>query len=126
MCLLRLNLGQVAQRQGRHMEAAELFKAGMAQALELGHTYAVAGSMDGLAAVAASSQQAERAARLYGAANALMEVVGVPMEAPDQVDYDHNQAAARAQLDEATWKAAWEEGRAMSMEQAVAYALEDA
>jgi DNA-binding NarL/FixJ family response regulator len=35
-------------------------------------------------------------------------------------------AAARAQLDAATWEAAWAEGRAMSLEQAIAYALEDA
>ena len=33
-------------------------------------------------------------------------------------------AAARAKLDAATWEAAWADGRAMSLEQAVAYAFE--
>ena len=33
--------------------------------------------------------------------------------------------ATRAQLDEATFTAAWAEGQAMSLEQAVAYALEE-
>ena len=31
----------------------------------------------------------------------------------------------RAQLDEASWQRAWEEGRAMSMEQAIGYALSE-
>jgi DNA-binding NarL/FixJ family response regulator len=33
-------------------------------------------------------------------------------------------ATARAQLDEATWQAAWAEGLAMPLDQAIAYALE--
>jgi hypothetical protein len=36
---------------------------------------------------------------------------------------DHDVAAVRAQLDDATFAAAWAEGQAMSLEQAVAYAL---
>jgi predicted ATPase/class 3 adenylate cyclase len=125
-CLSRMNLGQVALHDGRYLDAAEAFKASMAHALELGYIHAVGGSLDGLAAVAAGKRQPQRAARLYGAAKEMREVAGTPLEAPDQRDYDHNQASARAQLDEATWQAAWEEGRSMSMEQAVAYALEDA
>ena len=34
-------------------------------------------------------------------------------------------AAARAKIDEAAWNAAWAEGRAMTLEQAIAYALEE-
>jgi len=33
---------------------------------------------------------------------------------------------ARAQLDETTWAAAWAEGRAMTLEQAITYALDEA
>jgi hypothetical protein len=32
---------------------------------------------------------------------------------------------ARGQVDEAIWEAAWAEGRAMTLEQAIAYALEE-
>jgi hypothetical protein len=41
----------------------------------------------------------------------------------DQEKYDHVVAAARSQLDEATFAVAWAEGRAMPLEQAIAYAL---
>jgi DNA-binding NarL/FixJ family response regulator len=38
-------------------------------------------------------------------------------------DYEGHLTAARSQLDEAAWEAAWAEGRAMSPEQAVEYAI---
>jgi len=72
----------------------------------------------------AGSQQLERAARLFGAAEALRAAAGVPLTPFDRADYDRDVAAIQAQLDNAALKAAWVEGRAMSLEQAVAYALE--
>jgi hypothetical protein len=47
------------------------------------------------------------------------------LETAERQIYDHHLSATRTQLDEATWQGAWEEGRAMSMEQAIEYALED-
>ena len=38
-------------------------------------------------------------------------------------EYDRELSALEARLDRATFDAAWAEGRAMSMEQAIAYAL---
>ncbi len=39
-------------------------------------------------------------------------------------EYERALTDGRGQLDEATWEAAWAEGQAMSLEQAIAYALE--
>jgi hypothetical protein len=64
----------------------------------------------------------ERAARFCGAAS----VVGLsyPRVSPfDQIEYDHIVAAIRAQLDEATFAAAWAEGRQMTLDEAIAEAL---
>lgn len=47
----------------------------------------------------------------------------VRLEYTDQLVHDRNVAAVRAQLDEATFAAAWAEGRAMILEQAIDYAL---
>ena len=47
------------------------------------------------------------------------------MTPPDRGVYEGDVATARAQVDDATWDAAWAEGRAMTLEQAIAYALED-
>jgi ABC-type transport system substrate-binding protein len=48
----------------------------------------------------------------------------VPLVARD--DYDRALAAARTEVDPNTWAAAWAEGKAMTLEQAIAYALEEA
>ena len=81
--------------------------------------------MHGLAAIAGAQGEPGRAARLLGAAEALLETAGIPLYA--QVDpelYQRVADAAREQLGEQAWAAAWDEGRAMSFEEAVAYARE--
>ncbi len=134
------NLGYLAQHQGEYRQAAALFEESLTLFLELGNKVGVAECLEGLASVAAAEWQpeggtsarhaakdgrAERAARLLGAAEALREVASTPLPPYRRADYGRDIAAARAQLDEAAFAAAWAEGRAMMMEQAVAYALEE-
>jgi DNA-binding CsgD family transcriptional regulator len=77
------------------------------------------------AALAEVRRDPVRAANLWGAAEALREAIGLSMGYQDRVDYEGRVAATRAQLDETAWQAAWNEGRTMSPEQAIDYALED-
>jgi hypothetical protein len=51
------------------------------------------------------------------------DYVGVDLQPADQAEADRYAAIAREQLDEVTFESAWADGRAMSLEQAVAYAL---
>jgi non-specific serine/threonine protein kinase len=133
------NLGYLAQHQGEYRQAAALFEESLALFLEIGNKIGVAECLEGLASVATAEWQpdarasarhaakgggAERAPRLFGAAEALREVANTPLPPYRRADYDRDVAAARAQLDEAAFAAAWGAGRAMRMEQAVAYALE--
>jgi hypothetical protein len=53
-----------------------------------------------------------------------IEVIAYP-HATDRSFNDRQLAAAREDIDERTWEEAWAEGRAMTTEEAVAYALED-
>src|SRR4051794_9164448 len=64
-----------------------------------------------------------RTLRLLGAAEAYCETVGLrsPVGEPDQ--YTETVTAGRAALGEAAFAAAWAEGRSMSLEEALAYAL---
>jgi hypothetical protein len=78
--------------------------------------------------VASVQGRAERSTRLFGAAKGLLEAVGVPVYnyyKPDPSLYERTMAATRSRLGVAYCEAARAEGRAMSFEQAVAYALED-
>ena len=65
-----------------------------------------------------------RAARLFGAAEALRETLGAPRLAIYARAPPARVASLRSQLDEPACAAAWAEGRAMTLEQALAYALE--
>ena len=65
---------------------------------------------------------ARRAARLYGAAEALREVTRSPLALFDSPAYVRGVAEARAKLDEAVFAADWAAGRTMALEQIIAEA----
>ncbi len=94
--------------------------------VEIGDESNVAYCLEGLAAVAASEDKLERAARLWGAAEALLEAIEVIAypHASDRSLYQQQMADARARLEEEVWKRTWAQGRAMTREQAIKYALE--
>jgi hypothetical protein len=62
-------------------------------------------------------------ARLLGAAATVLDTARMPMDQIERAHYEHMVAAVHTQLDEAAFAAAWYEGQAMSLEQAVACAL---
>jgi DNA-binding CsgD family transcriptional regulator/tetratricopeptide (TPR) repeat protein len=76
-----------------------------------------------LFAAAAGRGDPLRSARLCGASQALHESMGARLSAGERAYFEPHLAAARAQLDNTTWETAWAEGRAMTLEQAVEYAL---
>jgi hypothetical protein len=117
------SLGYIAQRQGDAAQAREFFTEALALCREIGAQRQLAFSLAGLAGVASLIGQSERAARLFGATEALAELRQEQPTAPHRIERERNVALARVQLDEATFAAAWAEGREMSLEQAIAYAL---
>jgi hypothetical protein len=118
-------LGRIARAQGDAAGARTSFAAGLRLFRELGQRRGVAFALVGLAGTAAPGQE-RRAARLLGAAAALQAALGVALDTGARAEYERAVAAARAALGEEEFAAAWAEGRGLSPEQAVAYALEDA
>ena len=119
-------LAMAAQAEGAHERAKQLFEEGLTLSAEVGNEINVTHCLEGLAGVAGAQGRIVRAARLWGTAEALLEQTGVGAYpyTPDRSLYQSQVSAARSQLDEAAWAKAWAEGRAMSREQAVEYALE--
>jgi DNA-binding CsgD family transcriptional regulator len=75
-------------------------------------------------------EEFRRAARLFGAAAALRASVGSVIDLVDRPEYDRHTALVRAELDSSSdlvqpgaFQVAWSEGQAMSLKQAVEYAL---
>ena len=83
----------------------------------------IADCLEIMAGGAGAQGQAHRAARLWGAAEALREDIGVPLQPEDRKLLNPYLAAARSSMGEVAWQATLAEGRAMMPEQAIEYAL---
>ncbi len=66
---------------------------------------------------------ARRAARLWGAAEAMREAIGVPLQPENRRLLDPYLATARSSLGEVAWQTTLADGRAMMPEQAIVYSL---
>jgi hypothetical protein len=66
---------------------------------------------------------AEDAAKLFGAAAALRELLGAPLPPVEQATYEARLAAVRSRLKEDDFATAWKDGEAMDVDEAVAFAL---
>lgn len=117
------NLGRVAHGQANYSGATELCVQALTLRRQLGDKRGIAESLEGLAADAVAQARFERATRLFGAAKQLREVIGVPLPPSELSQHTRSVEKARVALGEDAFAAAWVEGRAMTVEQAVAYAL---
>jgi len=119
------NLSFIAQHEGDNQRARELAVQALHIACEMNNHLEMATSMAVLAGAIGLIGQAEQAARLFGAWEAALERLGAFPQPADRPEHDRNIAAIRAQLDSATFEAAWAEGQEMTLEQAMTEALAD-
>jgi predicted ATPase len=120
------NLGIVAWYQKDYPRAAELFAASLRLRVDVGEKRGIVTSLVGLGAVAAAQGRAERAAMLFSTAEALREVINVPLPPFIRSNYEQYVTATRTGLGERRFTEAWAKGRTMTLDEAIAYALEEA
>jgi non-specific serine/threonine protein kinase len=127
--LCHIDLGFIELIRGDHEPAAALLEESLHVLRGSEDKFCLAYGIFGLAAVAAARAQPLRAARLWGAAEALREEIGVVSLSQWELhayDYEGRMSAARNMLgDEDAWEAAFAQGRAMSAEEAAKYALSE-
>jgi tetratricopeptide (TPR) repeat protein len=119
------NMGCVMMHRADVQHAKHLFTCALTKRLEVGHDRR--GSITNtlfLAGAIAATGDLERAARLFGAAKALLEPMGVSLEPGDLPEHERDLMYVRTRLDAKTFETCWNEGRALSFEQMVALALE--
>ena len=118
------DLGEISLSHGDLVRARVRFAQGLQIFRDQGDKRNAIQCLEGLAGVAAANSQVVDAARLLGAAQDAREAMGVPLPVNCRANYDRTLWVVRQRLDEATLAATWAEGRAMTMEQAIAYALD--
>ena len=118
-------LSFIAQHENDHMQAIALLRQKLAFAREMKNHHYMAMEIWMLAGSLGAVGEPERAARLLGAAETTLSRIGAHIETTDRPEYERINREVRTLLDEATFQAAWAEGRKMTLEQAVADALDE-
>jgi predicted ATPase/class 3 adenylate cyclase len=117
-------LAHIDRIEGRYDLAMQAYRATIIEWERLGHRAAVANQLECFAFVAKRYEEAERAAKLFGAAEALREIINIPMTKIERIEYDQEVADLRAGMDDQSFLSFWADGRALTMEQAIEFALE--
>ena len=116
-------LGRAALAVGDVDAADTLFRETLGRLCDVGDQFSIPIRLSDLAAIAAARSNWERVLRLEGASAALREARGYARHFVAPAEVDARIATARQKLPPAIQAAAWADGFAMSLDEAVAYAL---
>lgn len=118
-------LGRVAFYQGDYAGARKLYAEGLVLRRELGNKRITAECLEAIAELLLAEEQRRKAVQIWGAAGSLRECTRSAVVPAERDQYTRLIARARSLLGEANFTSAWESGRAMTLEVAIAYALEE-
>lgn len=116
------NLAKVARARGDYVRSHALLVESLTLRWEYGDKMGIEGCLRGLGRIAAQTYHFERAARLFGAAEALREAVGASIPRHHS-RLDQAVARVRIRLGDDAFAEAWAAGRALPLHQAVTEAL---
>jgi predicted ATPase/class 3 adenylate cyclase/DNA-binding CsgD family transcriptional regulator len=116
-------LGDVARREGKLAEANERLIEGLTLFRQVGSRLGVTLCLTAFAIAATAARQPARAARLFGAAEALRGMIGGAIVLTDPDEYDRSVRSVRTQLGDDAIARLWASGRSLPLEQAIAEAL---
>lgn len=118
------NLGFVCLRMGAYGAGRDAFHESLTLCHGMGDLYVTVCLLEGICLLANAEQRPRDAARLQGAACALRQAFGLPLPSSGRPEFDQMVSEARTALGEEPFKDEWAIGQGMSLEAAVAYALE--
>jgi tetratricopeptide (TPR) repeat protein len=107
-------LGDLALAEGEPMRGIDHHRQAIQIFTDLGDLHESALVLTSMAAAHAHGGHAERAARMFGAAEKLRTATGATILPADREDYERAVERARSSLDPAAFEVAWAEGLAMT------------
>jgi hypothetical protein len=123
--MIQSELAHIEREEGQYQHAIPIYRKTIVEWQRLGHRAAIAHQLECFAFIAKAQEQAERAATSFGAAAALREKINIAMTPQERIEYDREVADLRAGMDEQVFDSAWAQGRAMTMDEAIEYALNE-
>jgi hypothetical protein len=117
--------GYAALLQGNGSQARAFFRECLISFWELEDLWGTTEALEGVASIAGAAGAGNRAATLAAAAEALRERINARPFPADHAVEERSLATVKSAMNEASWRECWKIGHAMSVEDAVGYALED-
>lgn len=125
VAMLSINLSSVLRKLEDYPPAEAKLREALVISVELADRALIAGSLEGLGALALAMAQPMRAAALWGRAERLREEIMSPIPEISKALFNRNVAAARDALgDDAAFESAWKEGRNTPLDQVTRALLE--
>ena len=124
IALAEHELGRIALDENDLRQAEPLLKASLRRKHELGEKLGIAHSLEMLACLAAAHREAQRAAKLWGAAEALRLMIGAPLSKEARASYEQRIGLDRTPAKQKAFLSAREAGTQIGLDEAVRYALE--
>jgi len=116
-------LGELAREAGDLDRADELHRDGLTRQRELRQREVLPMALEGMAGLAGAGARYARAARLFGAAEALRRAIGLPVPPSAEPGHRRDLDVVRAALGEEGLERLRSEGREMTLDEAISYAL---
>jgi tetratricopeptide (TPR) repeat protein len=116
--------GYIAQHKGNFEEAGALFRESLNDFREFGNQRGIAECLASLAGLAAEQGQYAWAAPLLSAAESRLHALGSDWWPADRVEIERARTRLQAALKD-EFETFWDQGRGMSLEEAIAYASAD-
>ena len=121
--LSRRDLAHALRRGGEIDEAEALYRETLRGWQHAGNRGAIANQLECFAFVAMAKHDLVRAARLFGAAEAMREVAEAAMVSVERAEYDAAIGQLRNKLEATALDSAWVDGRRLTSDEAVSFAL---
>lgn len=117
-------LAQLRWREGDYEKAISLCKESLSLNQKVADPRGVIACLAGFAAIAVGQDKYQHAAQMMAAVETQLVTIGIRLLHMDKMDYESNLARLRSNLDEKALAKFWAKGRALTLEQAIEYALE--
>jgi len=113
------------REQGKFSEALSFYRRTILLWQDFGHRAAVAHQLECFALIAIAQSQPVRAVELFGAADVLREVSNSVRTPAEQKEFEEAKTQLQVGMEESEFAGVWKAGQAMSLEEAVGFALEE-
>jgi predicted ATPase len=120
----RVRIGYALLREGNLAQARDILETTIEEFHRNGHVLGVVYTIEGFASLYVIQEQLERATQLFAWADVIREKLGNSRPPVEEGDVDKDITTCLAKMGEAAFSDAYEEGKKLTLQEAIAFALE--